>query len=218
MTYDLDESLGEIVQALNRLDIANNTYVVFMSDNGAPGGPRNADNNRPLKGGKGTLYEGGVRVPLIIAGPGIEPGYSPRAVSGTDLFATFASWAGVAFESQESEDLAPLLEGKPGQFKRDRPLLFHYPHYGHGQSQTPQTALVADTWKLLRHWETGVDQLFDLETDLGEQKDLSIENPDVFDNLVAALEKRLQETRAKLPIANPDYDPGSPPMIRRKKR
>ncbi len=89
MTWDLDVSLDLIFQALERLQITDNTYVVFMSDNGAVGNRRKA-NNAPLQAGKGSLYEGGIRIPFIVTGPGIKAGYCDEAVSGTDLLATFA--------------------------------------------------------------------------------------------------------------------------------
>ena len=124
MTWDLDASLAQIFAALEELNIEDETYIVFMSDNGAAGNRRRPD-NAPLFAGKGTLYEGGIRVPLIISGPGIKTGYSSTAVSGVDLFATFAMWAGADIESSDGEDLTPLLTGKPELFERKHALLFH---------------------------------------------------------------------------------------------
>ena len=203
MTWDLDQSLGQVLQATEDLGIGENTYVVFMSDNGA-GGNQRRPNNTPLFAGKGTLFEGGIRVPLIIAGPGLNTGYSPVAVSGTDLLATFANWAGAKPDTGESVDLTPLLTGKPEDFKRDRALLFHFPHYGRGPSQVPQTALVSGHWKLLKDWETGTYKLFDLQADLGEQNDLSAKEPEVFNKMRMEMEQRLQDVNAQLPVKNPD--------------
>lgn len=205
MTWDLDESIGLIFQALEKLQIEDNTYVVFMSDNGAQGN-RRKPNNTPLFGGKGTLYEGGIRVPLIFAGPRIKTGYCAEPVSGTDLLATFAAMTGAKFESDESEDLSPLLSGNAGKLKRRNELLFHYPHYGQGSVQTPQTALISNGWKLFRDWDAGTTKLFNLNTDIGETKDLSSEEPGIFRKMVAAMDKRLEETGAQLPAENPDYD------------
>jgi arylsulfatase A-like enzyme len=216
MTWDLDESLGQLFDALEKLDIEDRTYVVFMSDNGAPGNRRRPDNS-PLFAGKGTLYEGGIRVPLIIAGPGLETGYCAAPVSGTDLFATFASWSGAAVGSNESEDLTPLLRGKPEQFTRDRTLFFHYPHYGRGQFQTPQSALVSGEWKLLKDWETDTYKLFNLVSDPGEQNDISSREADTFRQLMTVLDKRLEETGAQLPSGNPDYDPSTTPQRRNRR-
>ena len=207
MTWDLDTSLAQITEAVQRLGIAENTYIVFMSDNGAQGN-RRKPNNTPLFAGKGTLYEGGIRVPLVIVGPGVETGYCGQPVSGTDLFATFAAWIGVEVESQESEDLTPLFTGRQSEFRRRKALFFHYPHYGKG-AQTPQTALVAGDWKLLRDWETGTDQLFDLKNDIGESNDVSAKNAERFESMVESLEARLKETDAQLPTKNLNYDSNS---------
>lgn len=217
MTWDLDDSLSRIFRALEELQIEGNTYIVFMSDNGAAGNRQRA-NNKPLFAGKGTLHEGGIRVPLIISGPGVRPAYRSEAVSGTDLLATFATWAGITVEPKESEDLAPLLEGSPEQFERDLPMLFHYPHYGKGPLQKPQTALVSNDWKLLRDWETGSDQLYDLDSDLGETNDLSSAEPEIFNALLAAMNKRLDEVDAQIPTANPDFDPTAEPRGQKRKR
>ena len=217
MTWDLDASLGQIFEALEKLNIENVTYVVFMSDNGASGN-RRRPNNTPLFAGKGTLYEGGIRVPLIISGPGIKTGYSSTAVSGVDLFATYATWAGAEIELNESADLTPVLRGNPEQFKRDHALLFHYPHYGQGQFQQPQTAVISGRWKLLKDWETDSYKLYDLESDLGEKDDLSSKEPDVFNNMLAAMKNRLKEVGAQLLLANPDYDPSAEVQRRRSRR
>lgn len=208
MTWDLDDSLAEIFRAVEKLNITDNTYIVFMSDNGAPGNPRRP-NNAPLNGGKGTVYEGGIRIPFIVAGPGLETGYCPEPVSGTDLFATFAAWAGAVADSDESEDLTPLLTGRASEFSRRNDLLFHYPHYGQGPAQKPQTALVSGDWKLLKDWESGTCELFNLKTDIGEQTDLSAHEPKRFAAMYETLKTRLVETGAQLPTENPDYDPGA---------
>ena len=216
MTWDLDASLGQIVAALQELNIDNETYIVFMSDNGAAGN-RRRPNNTPLFAGKGTLYEGGIRVPLIISGPGFNTGYCPTAVSGVDLFATFAMWTGADIESSESKDLTPLLTGKPEQFERDHALLFHYPHYGQGPFQKPQTAVILDQWKLLKDWETDSYALYDLESDPGEKNDLSSNEPDIFTSMLATMNGRLNEVDAQLLSANPDYDPSAETPRRRRR-
>ncbi|MDZ8119699.1 sulfatase [Pontiella agarivorans] len=206
MTWDLDDSLAEIFRAVEKLNITDNTYIVFMSDNGAPGNPRRP-NNAPLNGGKGSVYEGGIRIPFIVAGPGFKTGYCAEPVSGTDLFATFAAWAGAEVESGESEDLTPLLTGNDAAFSRRTDLLFHYPHYGQGPAQKPQTAIISGDWKLLKDWESGACELFNLKTDIGEQTDLSAREPKRFAAMYETLKLRLAETEAQLPEQNPDYNP-----------
>jgi arylsulfatase A-like enzyme len=214
MTWDLDASLEPIFKALKELNIEENTYVVFMSDNGAPGN-RRKPNNTPLSFGKGTLYEGGIRVPLIIAGRDVKTGYCTEPVTGTDLLATFAAWAGAEIKSDESTDLTPLLTRK--SFERTNALLFHYPHYGQGPIQKPQTAVIAGSWKLLKDWETGTCQLFNLADDISEKNDLSKSNPEKVAEMMALMEQRLKETDAQLPTVNPDYDPSAQSQQRQRR-
>ena len=216
MTWDLDRSLSEIFDAVKKLDISDKTYLVFMSDNGARGNRRMAS-NVPLNGGKGTLFEGGIRIPFMVSGPEIEVGHCAVPVSGIDLFATFAAWTGVEVQLEESEDLTPLLKGRATDFKRRKDLFFHYPHYGQGV-QVPQSALVIGDWKLLRDWEAGSDRLFDLKKDIGESVDLSAKHPEVFESMVKKLDARLKETNAQIPSKNESYDPESQPMRRQRKR
>ncbi|MGE9269372.1 MAG: sulfatase [Verrucomicrobiales bacterium] len=205
MTQDLDDSVALIRRALEELHITETTYLVFMSDNGAPGNSRRP-HNAPLNKGKGSLYEGGIRVPLIICGPGVKRGYCTEPVSGTDLLATFARWAETEVANEESHDLTPLLTHTSNSFKRDRALLFHYPHYGKGPAQKPQTALISGNWKLLKDWESGTCELFDLASDLGEKLDVSAREPKRFAAMDQMMKQRLAATRAQLPKKNPTFD------------
>ena len=209
MTWDLDTSIGTLRKAIEELGIAYNTYIVFMSDNGAAAG-RKTPQNTPLNKGKGTLYEGGIRVPLLIAGPRIETnGASSEAVTGCDLFPTFCEWAGVPLVGKiEGVSLVPLLTDDPSTFQRsEKAFLFHYPHYGQGPAQKPQTAIIAGNYKLIRDLETGTLQLFDPEKDISEKNDLSKQNPELTEKLEQLMDQRLKEVDAQLPTENPDYDP-----------
>jgi arylsulfatase A-like enzyme len=219
MTWDFDSSLSQIFEALNQLKIEDNTYVVFMSDNGAPGN-RRIPNNTPLSAGKGTLYEGGIRVPFIVTGPGIaSSATSAEAVTGCDLLPTFCSWAGIAIPGDiEGQSLATLLSGKSKKIERTKPLLFHYPHYGQGPAQKPQTAIIEGNLKLLRDLETGDLQLFDLSSDLSEKNDLSKKYPEKTEKLEKLMDQRLKETDAQMPTENPAYDPTKDQSGQRRQR
>ena len=209
MTWDLDASIGTLLNTLDELKLADNTYVVFMSDNGASGNPRKPQ-NLPLAGGKGSFYEGGIRVPLIVRGPGIEPNaFCRENMTGCDLFPTFCEWAGLpAPEEIEGTSLVPLLEGKPDRFARQEDsLIFHYPHYGHGPAQKPQSAIIVNNYKLFKDLETETVQLFDLESDLSETKDLSKKMPEKAEQLGKLLDKRLKQVDAQRPTKNSNYDP-----------
>lgn len=214
MTWDLDVSIGKVTEEIERLGIADNTYVIFMSDNGGPSNPRfGVQNNAPLHKGKTTLYEGGIRVPLIVSGPGIPANsHSAEPVTGCDLFPTFCEWAGVEVPGKiEGKSLVTLLSGKSQSIDREGvPLLFHFPHYSRGPDAEPSTAIIAGNLKLIKFWESNTYKLFDLENDLGEKNDLSKSQPEKLKKLIAVMDKRLQSVNAQLPIVNPDYDPDAP--------
>lgn len=218
MTWDLDQSIGVVLEELNKLNIANNTYVIFMSDNGGPSNARFSTlNNAPLSKGKTTLYEGGIRVPLIIAGPGIAANsHSAESVTGCDLFPTFCEWAGLDVPGKiDGASIASLLNGKSRKLERHvDSFLFHFPHYGRGPDAKPTTAIIAGKLKLIKDWESNSYKLFNLEKDLGEHKDLAKSQPEKLKELIAVMDKRLHSVKAQLPVINPDYDPNFTPPER----
>ncbi len=220
MTYDFDTSVGMILSEIDALELADNTYVVLMSDNGASGKPRSPQ-NLPLNGGKGTFYEGGIRVPLIVRGPKIEANsFSDESVTGCDLLPTFCEWASVGIPSGvEGASLVPLLAGRSDEFQRENDaLLFHYPHYGRGPRQTPQSAVIVGNYKLIMDLESETVQLFDLENDLSEKKDLAKSMPEKASELGDILKERLEAVEAQMPTENPDYDPDARSQTQRRAR
>ncbi|MGI9243184.1 MAG: sulfatase [Verrucomicrobiales bacterium] len=219
MTWDLDRSIATLLEKIDQLEMAENTYVVLMSDNGGPGNRRGSQ-NLPLSGGKGSLSEGGIRVPLIVRGPGIEAGtFCRESVTGCDLFPSFCEWAGVREHGpMDGTSIVPLLAGEASKFHRNEDaLLFHYPHYGRGPSQKPQSAVIVGKYKLIRELESGTVQLFDLENDLFEKSDLHDSMPDKTRELEEILDRRLGEVGAQLPKANPNYDSSASPQRRRRR-
>ncbi|MHC4176645.1 MAG: sulfatase-like hydrolase/transferase [Planctomycetota bacterium] len=213
MTRDLDTGVGMVLDRIDRLGIAQNTYVFFMSDNGAAAPPRIAE-NLPLSGGKATFWEGGIRVPLIVRGPGVKPNsFCHQNVIGYDLFPTICELADVPsarHSSVEGTSLVPLLMERSGggAFRRDREeLVFHFPHYALGPRQTPQSAILAANLKLIWFHETNETQLFDLAQDIGEQHDLTAQLPDRAAALAKSLDVYLAQVNAQLPSPNPDYEP-----------
>jgi arylsulfatase A-like enzyme len=205
MLEQLDAAVGRVLKALDEEGIADRTAVVFTSDNGglstAEGHPTS---NAPLRAGKGWLYEGGIRVPWIIAAPGVTAPGSTCAtpVLSTDLFPTALALAGVAVPPDPRRDgmsLVPLLEGR----SLDRgPLFWHYPHYSN-QGGPPAGGVLDGDWKLIEWYEDGRRELYNLRDDPGERDDQAARQPD----RVAAMQARLAAWRkdvgALMPIAGP---------------
>lgn len=212
ITTDLDTGVGRLLEAIDRLGLGKNTYVIYMSDNGAGGGGRGGV--RPLSAGKGGVWEGGIRVPLIVRGPGIAPdSWCHERVVGYDFFPTFCHWAEVKEplpQGLEGGDLTPLLFGgasAPVKRSRDE-LVFHFPHY---QGDTPHSAILMGDYKLIQFYETGESRLFDLKNDLAESKDLSAAQPTIAADLKGRLGSYLAEVGAAMPERNPNFDPAKEP-------
>lgn len=205
ITEDLDTGVGKVMQTIDRLGLNGNTYVIYMSDNGSGGG------KRVLNGGKGGVWEGGIRVPLIVRGPGAKPNsWCHTRVVGYDFFPTFCEWAGIASsklpKGLEGGSIASLLtnEGR-GEVKRLREeLVFHFPHY---QGDSPHSAILLGNLKLLHFYEDNRNMLFDLSNDIGERKDLAASLPEETKKLRQRLDSYLTAVDAQLPMPNPNFDP-----------
>jgi len=218
MVKSLDDGVGRVLACLDERGLASRTVVVFASDNGgyigvAPGpGPVPITDNFPLRSGKGSCHEGGLRVPLAIRWPGVAVagGVCPEPVVLTDLFPTLLAAAGIApvdhpgGNPADGLDLAPLLRDPAGHLGREA-IFFHYPHYYHAPKTAPAGAVRAGDWKLLEHFEDGRLELFDLRHDPGEGTDLSSRDP----GRAAELRRRLAAWResvgAAMPRPNPDH-------------
>jgi arylsulfatase A-like enzyme len=215
ITQDLDSGVGLLLKEIEKLGIADTTYVIYMSDNGGGGGGKGKGGARPLRGGKGSLWEGGIRVPLIVRGPGIRPNtFCHVPVVGYDLLPTFCELAGIAGplpEDVEGGSIADLLEnGDAGGVRRPRDeIVFHFPHYQSGDG--PHSALRLGNEKLIRLDETGEIRLFDLSHDVGEQHDLSAVRPERTKELLQRLDAYLEAIDAQHAVPNPNYDPNREP-------
>lgn len=206
---DLDRGVGELLTKVDAMGLSKNTIVIYMSDNGG-------SNRGTLKGGKGDVWEGGIRVPLIIRGPGIAPNsWCHQRVVGYDFFPTFCRWAGVKTplpKQLEGGDITPLLSGSSEPVKRPRePLVFHFPHY---QGDTPHSAILSGPLKLIHFYETGENRLFDLKADIGETHNLAAAKPELTSTLAKQLADYLSEVGAKMPKPNPNYDPAKEPAMK----
>lgn len=203
MTKDLDDAVGIILDEIDNLGISGNTYVIFLSDNG---GPLGMTSNTPLRRGKSFIYEGGIRVPMIVRGPNIPSGvYNSEPVVGYDLFPTIAEW------TNNSEPLPNTLDGRSivpllnqQTLDREEPLYFHIPHYNaNNQSQSPRSAAIKGRFKLIVEYETGNDFLYDLDTDIEEVNNVATTYPDVFRDLKIQLRDHLKSVNANMPTLDP---------------
>ena len=207
ITEDLDAGVGRVLDAIDRLGLAGTTYVISMSDNGSGGGGRRGG----LSGGKGSLWEGGIRVPFIVRGPGVAANsWCHVPIVGYDLFPTFCEWARVPAAALpadlEGGSIAPLLahEGR-GEVQRPRDeIVFHFPHYQTGN--TPHSAIRVGDLKLLKFYEDDSVRLFDLAQDAGERTDLAARRPAEAARLRERLEQCLADVHAQLPTVNPNDD------------
>jgi arylsulfatase A-like enzyme len=207
MIEAMDSSIGEVLAAVDRLGLASNTIVVFTSDNGGLStAEKQPTSNLPLRGGKGWLYEGGIREPWIVRVPGLtKPGstcYTP--VLSTDFFPTLLALAGVAPMADWHPDgvsFAPLLAGG---VLPPRPLFWHYPHYGN-QGGAPGGAIRDGDWKLIEWYEASRLELFNLREDIGETRNLAEANPAKVKALHAKLIQWRKDLGALMPTPNPNF-------------
>jgi arylsulfatase A-like enzyme len=211
MHHALDQNVGRVLAKLEALGIARDTIVIFTSDNGGYVNEhrgRQVTRNTPLRSGKGSLYEGGIRVPLLVRWPGVTRAGAVcrEPVIATDLFATIREMAGLDAAGAREEapadgrSLAPLIREPSGTLGRDA-LFFHYPHYY--ETTAPVSAVRAGSWKLLEYHLDGRVELYDLEKDIGETRDLAREMPERARELQARLDAWRAAVGAQMPSRNP---------------
>lgn len=223
MVESVDESFGRVLAKLKELGIEDNTIVIFASDNGGMsamnmGNPKRkiteaqvpksfSTSNLPLRGGKGWMYEGGIRVPLIMSWPKMSKQGTACdvPVSSVDFYPTIMEMLGLKVPKKQKVDgvsIAPLLMGKD---IKDRPLYWHFPHYSNHGLQSPGGAIRYGDYKLLEYFENNSVQLFNLKNDIGEQHDLSKAEPEKVNELRTMLHQWRKSVSAKMMPPNPDY-------------
>lgn len=201
MVESLDSSVGRVIRALKEQGLYENTIVVFTGDNGSD----LRDYTGGLRDFKAYSHEGGVREPVLISWPGvIEAGSSSDVpMIGTDYYPTLLDLAGLPLQSEEHLDgvsLKPILL-KQGKMP-DRSLFWHYPHY---HRTTPYGAIRKGKWKLIEFFEDGSLELFDLDNDIAETKNLASEHPEVARALLQELKSWRGSVNAQMPTPNPQW-------------
>ena len=217
----LDENVGRLMAALDELGLRENTIVLFSSDNG---GIRKLSKQDPWRAGKGSYYEGGIRVPITIRWPGVVEAGSTCSVpvTGLDFYPTFLDAIGASPSTGKVLDgrsILSLLTGK-GSFPKDRTLYWHFPvylqNYAGEEDQSrdakfrtrPGTVLRKGKWKLHEYFEDGALLLFDLEKDPGETHNLAAEKPKKLEALKADMYAWRKRTDSPVPTKlNPKYVP-----------
>ncbi|MCD6287647.1 MAG: sulfatase [Candidatus Hydrogenedentes bacterium] len=212
MVETLDKNTGRLLKKLDELGIADNTIVIFFSDNGCLQGKTV---RKPFRGGKAQLYEGGIREPFLVRWPGVvKPGSRcSEPVSSIDFFPTFAEIAGqkVTDPDVDGVSILPLLR-QQGSFNRGDALYWHYPHY-HSGGVAPSGAIRDGRYKLIEWYEEsvlGLDnpvELFDVVADVGEYNDLSKQKPELAAKMLKKLQAWRKSVGAQEMPVNPNYDP-----------
>ncbi len=220
MVEAVDESLGRIRAKLKELELEENTIIIFTSDNGGMAAsnqyceinkPRKdldwrfSTSNLPLRGAKGWNYEGGIRVPLIVYWPGQTKANqtSHALVTGTDFYPTLLEMLGLPAMPDQHVDGKSFVSALKGKYHERGPIFWHFPHYSNHGYQSPNGAIRDGQYKLIEYYENNTVQLFDLENDIGEQRDLASEKPEIAERLRTRLQEWREEVDAKMPTAKP---------------
>jgi arylsulfatase A len=211
MVHSLDESVGRVLATVERCGLTDRTIILFLSDNGGLtqrfGKPTGIIDNHPLRRGKGSAYEGGTRVPMIVKWPGVtRPGStSDEPLSTIDLMPTILECA----EQQPQADIdgnsfASILKSPQADLPRDA-LYWHYPHY-HAGGDSPYGAVRSGRWKLIEFYEDMRVELYDLASDIGESRNLAEQNTAKRDELRGMLYRWRESVGAQMPTENPNFD------------
>ena len=211
MIETVDDTVGRLMAKLDALNLASNTIVIFTSDNGGlhvPEGPhRRVTHNTPFRAGKGFVYEGGLRIPLLVRWPSHVPAdtVSDAPVINTDWIPTLLELTGRPVPSGlDGVSLAALLTGRGPAPKRS--LFWHFPHYTN-QGSRPSGAMRDQDWMLVEFYDSEAVELYDLGIDIGERQNLAAQHPDRVATMRAALADWRKQVSAQSNRPNPEFDP-----------
>jgi arylsulfatase A-like enzyme len=208
LVESMDDAVGVVLDALEELGLDKNTIVIFTSDNGGvAAGDAFSTSNQPLRAGKGYQFEGGIREPYFIKVPWLNTAGKECnvPVTGTDFYPTILDLVGADLKPEEHSDgvsLLPLLEGKTIE---DRPLIWHYPHYGN-QGGEPSSIIREGDWKMIHYYEDGREELYNLKDDLSETTDVASNNRGLVIKMHKTLFDYLNEVGARFPEKDPEYN------------
>ena len=210
MIENMDWNIGRILEKLKEAGLEDNTLVIFTSDNGglstAEGSPTT---NSPLRAGKGWLYEGGIRVPLIMYWKGkiVAGSTSDVPVSTADIFPTIAKAVNDQYKKEkriDGEDILQILSMPSSYTNRD--LFWHYPHYSN-QGGKPGSAMLKGNFKLIYNYEDETIELYNIKDDIAEKNNIALANKAITERLKSKLFKWLKENNARMPYRNAAFNP-----------
>jgi len=204
----MDDAVGEVLSALDKLGLSDNTVVIFTSDNGGvAAGDAFATSNLPLRAGKGYQFEGGIREPYFVKVPGVTDGgkFTETPATGADFYPTILELAGLDLKPDQHKDGQSLVTVLNGGSIDERPLIWHYPHYGN-QGGEPSSIIREGEWKLIHYYEDGREELYNLKTDLGETTNIAGENPERVQGMSKKLFAMLKDMGARFPTKDPEYN------------
>ena len=223
MVESLDDAVGTLVATIDEIDIAEDTIIVFFSDNGGMvhryDGGVVVTSNAPLRSGKSSIYEGGIREPLVVVWPGtVTPGSrSEEIIQSIDFYPTLLEMTGTPVRRGQEFDGISIVPALRGDRLEREAIFTHVPQYSAATTQRPSTAVRKGDWKLIRFYADGPGQtdryeLYNLREDLGEGKDLAPSNPAKVAELDALIKSFLTDTEAVIPKPNPRYQEGLDPF------
>lgn len=205
----MDDAVGHVLQTLEDLDLSEKTIVIFTSDNGGvASGDNFSTSNTPLRGGKGYQWEGGLRVPYFIYVPWMDQNGvgCDIPVTGADFYPTILDLVHAELKPGQHRDGVSLLPVLEGTTIPERPLYWHYPHYGN-QGGDPSSISRQGDWKLIHYHENNKVELYDLKNDPGERINLEKQHPKLAEKLDKKLMDWLHSLNVKFPDPDPEYDP-----------
>lgn len=212
----MDEGVGVVLDKLEELGIADNTIVVFTSDNG---GVASGDNfstaNTPLRGGKGYQWEGGLRIPYLVYVPWMEQqiANSDEPVNGTDFYPSLLDLAGLQSLPEQHQDGVSFAEVLSGNQLADRSIVWHYPHYGN-QGGDPSAVIRKGNYKLIHYYEDNSVELYNLKSDLNERNNLAEQEKKLVQRLKQELDDYLVSVNANMPLPDPIFHPDSAAKVK----
>lgn len=207
MMAALDDSVGIVLDAIKDSGVADNTVVIFTSDNGGvSSGDGYATSCLPMRGGKGRQWEGGIRQPYYIHWPNVTNGGTTDVLAtGMDFYPTILEIAGLPSMPQQHIDGVSLVPVLKGESLPKRNLFWHYPHYGN-QGGEPSAMTMDDRWKLIHYFEDSRNELYDLASDPGEKMDVAEQHPEIVNTMLKSILEWQAEVGAQMPSPNPKFN------------